>query len=60
MRVYTVDFDDGTLCEYAANMIAEYIYVHVDDGSWDYLIMSEIVYYYSDDSAVRKEYKFIT
>ena len=30
-RVYTVKFDDKTLCEYASNLIVKNMYDHVND-----------------------------
>ena len=41
-------------------MIAETIYVQVDEEGWGYIMMSGILEYQSDKYAIRKEERFIT
>lgn len=42
-RIYEVQFDDGVVGEYAANLIAESLYAQVDEEGNEFLLMQEIV-----------------
>jgi hypothetical protein len=42
-RVYLAEFPDGTVSEYAANIIAEAIYEQVNDDGYDTVIFSHII-----------------
>jgi hypothetical protein len=44
-RIYEVQFEDGHIEEYAANVIAESIYAQVDDKRCENLILDEITDY---------------
>jgi hypothetical protein len=44
-RIYEVQFEDGHIEEYAANVIAESIYAQVDDKRCEHLILDEITDY---------------
>ena len=50
-RVYDVQFPDGHVKEFAANVIAECIYSQVDDEGNQYLMLQEIVDHKKDESA---------
>jgi hypothetical protein len=41
--VYLAEFPDGTISEYAANIIAESIYNQVDDGGYDNTLFDSII-----------------
>ncbi len=51
-RVYNVEFPDGHVAEYTANVIAESIYSQVDAEGREYALLREIVDHKSDGSAV--------
>ncbi|MGH7954663.1 MAG: hypothetical protein ACREOZ_01755, partial [Gloeomargaritales cyanobacterium] len=53
-RVYNVEFPDGHVEEYAANVIAESLYSQVDNEGNQYLIMREIVDHKKDGTAIAK------
>jgi hypothetical protein len=46
--VYKVQFSDGYTVEYAVNVIAEAIYVQVDEEGHEHLILDEIIKYHND------------
>ena len=52
-RVYQVQFPDGTLKEYSANVIAENIYSQVDSEGRQYLLIDEIQSHKCDGTALR-------
>jgi len=54
-RVYEVEFPDGTMNDYAANILAEALYaqVHVDGNR--YLLLKEINDHKKDQSALSRE-----
>ena len=54
-RVYTVHFDDGTLHQYAENIIANNMYAKVDDEGGEHILMIDITEYQSNISAVKQE-----
>jgi hypothetical protein len=51
-RVYNVEFPDGHMEEYAANVIAEHMYSQVDEEGVQYLLLDEITDHKSDATAV--------
>jgi hypothetical protein len=51
-RVYEVEFSDGQVLEYAANLIAENMYSEVDDEGHHQVMFDEITNHKSDKSAV--------
>lgn len=51
-RVYNVEFPDGHVSEYAANVIAESVYSQVDEEGREYAILAEIMGHKSDGHAV--------
>ena len=42
-RIYEVQFSDGHVLDYAANLIAESIYLQVDDEGNQFLLLQEII-----------------
>ena len=58
-RVYDVMFPDGSIQQYAANIIAENLYSQVDDDGRRYMILDEIVDHRKTDEAVPVEDSFI-
>ncbi|MGH7974682.1 MAG: reverse transcriptase domain-containing protein, partial [bacterium] len=54
-RVYNVEFPDGNVQEYAANVVAESLYAQVDDEGNQYMIMQEIIDHKKDGTAVSKD-----
>ena len=59
-RVYDVMFPDGSIQQYAANIIAENIYSQVDDDGHRYILLDEIVDYKKDDTAIAKDDAYTT
>jgi hypothetical protein len=59
MRVYEVEFPDGHVEEYAANMIAENIYAEVDSEGNQFLIMDEIIGHQANETALTSEEQWI-
>jgi hypothetical protein len=60
-RIYEVEFQDGHVEEYAANVIAECLFSQVDEEGRQYLLLSEIVDYRKDESrALSAEDAFVT
>jgi hypothetical protein len=51
-RVYNVEFPDGRVDKYAADIIAESMFTQVDDEEVQYLLMDEIVDHLRDGTAV--------
>ena len=58
-RVYEVQFPDGHVEEFAANMIAESIYSQVDDEGNQYLLLQEIVDHKCDNSVLPRDKMWI-
>ena len=54
-RAYMVEFKDGSVSEYTANIIAENIYSQVDEEGRSYSLLQEISGHRHDESAIRKE-----
>ena len=50
-----VEFKDGSVSEYRANIIAENIYSQVDEEGRSYSLLQEISGHRHDESAIRKE-----
>lgn len=50
--MYEVEFSDGQVLEYAANLIAENLYSQVDDEGHHQVMFEEIIDHKSDTSAV--------
>jgi hypothetical protein len=59
-REYEVELSDGSIAEYAANVIAENLYSQVDSEGRQYLILNEIVDHSQDASAISKDQGFYT
>ena len=58
--VYEVEFDDGTIREYAANVIAENMLCEVDDEGYSTTMLRAIIDYERDDAvAVPKSERYI-
>ena len=53
--VYEVEFEDGSVERYNANIIAEHIYSKLDGDGYGTTLLDEIIDHRSDDSAVQKE-----
>lgn len=53
-RTYEVEFPDGQVAEYAANVIAQNMFSQCDAEGNQYLLMKEIVDWRKDDTAVEK------
>ena len=53
-REYVVEFTDGTVENYFANVIAENMYAQVDSEGNQYQLLDEIVDHRSDNSAIQK------
>jgi hypothetical protein len=51
-RVYEVEFSDGQVLEYAANLIAENLYSQVDDEGHHQVMFDEIIDHNSDMTAI--------
>jgi hypothetical protein len=59
-RIYEVQFPDGHVLDYAANVIAESIYLQVDDEGNQFLLLQEIIDHKKDDLAVKMKDMWIT
>ena len=57
--IYDVEFPDGTVREYAANIIAENMYSTIDENGFSKLILDCILDHSKDDSAVSKADKYL-
>ena len=57
--VYDVEFPDGEVREYAANVIAENMYSQVDDEGFTLCLLDSILDYRSDDGAVTRENMYV-
>jgi hypothetical protein len=58
-REYDVEFPDGVVESYAANVIAENIFSQIDDEGHHHLLLKSIVDHKSDGSAVKADDGFI-
>jgi hypothetical protein len=52
-RVYEVEFTDGAVAEYTANLIAESLYAQGDDHGNAFIAMREIVDHKSNASTIK-------
>ena len=57
--IYDVEFPDGEIREYAANLIAENMYAQVDSEGYRYQLLQSIVDYEKDASAIATEDLYI-
>ena len=58
--IYDVEFPDGSIREYAANVIAQNMYIQVDSQGQSTLLLKSILDYSMDSSAVPMEEKYVT
>ena len=58
--LYDVEFPDGEIREYAANVIAENMYAQVDPDGHSYNILDGIIDHSKDESAVDKSSGYVT
>ena len=58
--VYDVEFPDGEVREYAANIIAENMYAQVDASGFAHTMLDSILDYSKDGNAVEKEDQYVT
>jgi hypothetical protein len=58
-RVYEVEFADGEVLEYAANIIAENLYSQVDAEGCRFVLMDSIVDHKKDSCATSKDDEFV-
>ena len=54
-RIYKVQFEDGRIGEYTANMIAESIYANIDEEGRSHSILDGIIGHRKSEDAVSKE-----
>ena len=57
-REYEVELPDGSITEYAANVIAENLYSQVDSEGRQYVYLSEIIDHEKDATAITKDQGF--
>ena len=57
-RLYEVEFDDGEVLEYSANIIAENLYSQVDEEGRHVLLMDSILDHRSTHKAVKSENEY--
>jgi hypothetical protein len=57
--LYDVEFPNGEVKQYAANLIAENMYSQVDSEGFQYNLLHEIIDHQRDESAVSKEDMYI-
>ena len=58
-QVYDVMLPDGTIQQYATNIIAENLYSQVDEDGFRYILLDEIIDYKKSDEAIDKKDAFI-
>ena len=58
--IYDVEFPNGEVREYAANLIAQNMYSQIDSEGHSYSILDTVLDYATDDSAVPMSQKYIT
>ena len=58
-RVYDVEFNDGSIKQYAANIIAENRFSQVDADGYHVMLMDEIIDHRSNGHAITKDNKYI-
>ena len=58
--VYDLEFPDGTIKKYSANLIAEHMLTQVDSDGFTLTMMEGIIGHYKDETtAISKEDKYI-
>ena len=57
---YNVEFGDGEIREYAANVIAQNMYSQVDDQGYHHMTLDSIVDFATDGNAVPKSQQYVT
>ena len=57
--VYDVEFSDGYIREYGSNVIAEKMYSQVDSEGFSHYILSIILDFANDTTALQKDDKYI-
>ena len=57
--VYDVEFPDGTVKEYSANVIAENLYSQVDTDGHSHILLDAIIDYKKSGGAVNKDEQYI-
>ena len=57
--LYEVQFDDGSVEKYHANIIAEHIYEQVDDDGCTRMVIDDIIDHRSDETAVKQHNGFV-
>ncbi len=58
--VYNVEFPDGVVKEYAANVIAENMYAQVDPDGHTHSILDSIIDFKKDDKALSSDDLYVT
>jgi hypothetical protein len=58
-RTYQVEFDDGELAPFSANLTAEHMYQQCDFDGNQYRMMDELIDHQTDDTAVSFDDRFI-
>ena len=58
-RQYVVEFADGVVENYTANVIAENVVSQVDNEGHEYLLLKEIIDHRKDNTAVQKDDGFV-
>ena len=56
--VYEVQFQDGSISEYVANLIDENLYSHIDPYGNEFLLLNDILDHRSTDKDAKPEYAF--
>lgn len=59
-RLYEVEFPDGHILEYSANIIAENLYSQVDEQGRQYILLDQIIDHKRTEAATPKGEEFIT
>ena len=59
-RVYEVEFSDGEVLEYSANIIAENLYAQVDEEGYHQVVFDDIVHHKTNKEAVKSEDDYVT
>ena len=57
--VYEVEFEDGSVEKYNANIIAEHICAQLDDDGYTRMLMDEIIDHRSDKTAIKQSNGFV-
>ena len=57
--VYEVEFEDGSVERYHANIIAEHIYSQIDGDGYGMALLDEIIDHKCDDTAVKRKDGFV-